>query len=58
MKEEFPEMLLKAADAMHWLGKYDESNALILLSRFVRARKIGTLDEFEEDVRAEESIRG
>lgn len=50
MGEELAETLLKASDVMHWLEKYQLANALILLSRLVRANKIGTLDDLQRAV--------
>jgi hypothetical protein len=43
------------AGVLHWLGKYNESNALTLLSRLLRAKKIEQLDELERFVANKES---
>jgi hypothetical protein len=48
------DMLLKAAEVMHWLGKYQEANALILLSRLCVARRLGTLQALQTYVEEEE----
>jgi hypothetical protein len=48
MKENLADMLSKTADVLHWLGKYDSANALILLSRLLRAHKIENLDQLEK----------
>lgn len=47
MEENLAEALLKTADVLHWLGKYQVANALILFSRFCRARKLDTLEALE-----------
>jgi len=47
MQENLADVLLKTADVLHWLGKYDSANALILLSRLLRAHKIENLDQLE-----------
>lgn len=39
--------LMRASSVLHWLGKYDVANAMILFARFLRASSICTLDEFE-----------
>lgn len=54
MPEKVPDMLVKTADVLHWLGKYNEANALILLSRWMRARNIETLEVLEGCVTAAE----
>lgn len=48
MEENLPDALLKAADALHWLGKYQVANACILMSRFARAHGIHTQNDLEE----------
>ena len=35
--------LFTAANALHWLGKYNESNALILMARLMRAKNINSI---------------
>jgi hypothetical protein len=40
MDEPIPDLLLKVADVLHFLGRYRESNLLVLLSRWLRARGI------------------
>lgn len=50
MEEPLPDMLLKAADVMHWLGKYTIANALILFSRLTRAKEIVRLDDLQRFV--------
>lgn len=55
MSEPLPELLLATASVLHWLGKYHESNTLILLSRLLRVMKIDTLDDLRTRVEAEES---
>lgn len=54
MEENIPDTLLKLSDVMHWLGKYREANALVLLSRWLRARNIETLEVLEGAVLAAE----
>jgi hypothetical protein len=54
MGENLADALSKTANVLHWLGKYDSANALILLSRLLRAHKIENLDDFEKFVVAAE----
>lgn len=55
MEENLADMLVKTADVLHWLGKYRECNALVLLSRLLRARKIDTLADLDATVAREEA---
>jgi len=55
MGEHLSDVLMKAADCLHWLGKY-VANALTLLSRLCRAKKkmnqvikVGSKWEFEAE---------
>lgn len=57
MGEHLAEKMLKTAEALHFLGKYDESNAAILMSRLLRAKNLDTLDKLESFV-AEEEAKG
>ena len=55
VEENLADGLMKTAAVLHWLGKYQAANALILFSRWVRAKNVSTLDELELlVVRAEE----
>lgn len=47
MDEPIPDLLIKVADVLHFLGRYRESNVLILLSRWLRARGIDTDDRLQ-----------
>lgn len=44
---DFADQLLKAGQVLHWLGKYDEANAMILLSRIARVKKFSEIGEIE-----------
>lgn len=44
---DFPDQLLKAGQVLHWLGKYNEANAMILLSRIARVKKFNEIGEIE-----------
>lgn len=57
MGEHLAEVMVRLGDVMHWLGKYQESNACILLSRFLRALDVGTLDQLEVMVTSTERRR-
>lgn len=54
MGESLADVLVKCADGLRWLGKYTESNALILLARLLRAHEIGDLEQLEAWVQREE----
>jgi len=54
MDEPIPDLLLKVANVLHFLGRYRESNVLILLSRWLRARGIETDEVLEGAVEAAE----
>lgn len=54
MGERLADVLLTCAGGLRWLGKYTESNALILLSRLLRAHEIGDLEQLEAWVQREE----
>lgn len=55
MEENLTDALIKTADVLHWLGKFHESNACILLSRLLRARRVDSLNELEALVSEEEA---
>jgi hypothetical protein len=60
MGENLADALLKTSEVLHWLGKYQESNALVLLSRLMRAHKIPTLDLLEAmvvDLEQEQDVK-
>lgn len=50
MGEKLHEKLMKAADVLHWLGKYDEANALILCSRLARISEAENLEQLEREM--------
>ncbi|HYV99661.1 MAG TPA: hypothetical protein VE967_19535 [Gemmatimonadaceae bacterium] len=54
MDEPIPDLLIKVADVLHFLGRYRESNVLILLSRWLRARGIATDETLQRAVEAAE----
>ena len=47
MQEKIWEKLSKAADGLHWLGKYEECNALCLTVRLMRTHGIDTLEQWQ-----------
>jgi hypothetical protein len=55
MNEYLWETLRTAANALHWMGKYNECNALILLARLLEGNKIETLEAWKGYVEARES---
>lgn len=55
MEESIPDGLRKAAEVLHWLGKYGVANTLTLLSRLMRARKIETFEQLEQLLAEEEA---
>ncbi len=57
MGELLGDKMTKLADVLHWIGKYEEANACALLGRWLRARKVLTVDQFEAFVEAAESVR-
>ena len=50
MPEKIWERLEKVANGLHWLGRYQEANALSLTVRLMREREIETLEDWEEYV--------
>ena len=42
------------SNVLHWMGKYNEANAIVLLGRLLRNKDIYSLDRFEEWVKANE----
>lgn len=48
--------LLRASSVLHWIGKYEVANALILFVRFLRASNVSTLDQFERVLAAAEAM--
>lgn len=48
MEEKLWESIQKAANVLHWLGKYDECNALVMTARLMRANNIETLEEWTQ----------
>jgi len=54
MEEKLADRVQKTADFLHWLGKYDECNALIMTARLMRAHGIETLEEWTKFVENEE----
>ncbi len=54
MPEKVSEILKKLADILHWMGKYQECNILIYLLRWVKLRKLETLDELKAYVEMKE----
>lgn len=58
MGEHLAEVMARLGNVMHWLGKYQESKACILLSRFLRVLDVETLDQLETMVTSTEgSVR-
>lgn len=55
MEEAVYDTLFKVSDVLHWLGKYREANALIMLGRFLRARGIHRTEQLDALVEAEEA---
>lgn len=56
MGESIADSVQKTADVMHWLGKYEISNVLTFLARFLRASGITDIDQLEELVNDAESV--
>ncbi len=54
MGEHLADALLKTADVLHWLGKYEACNALIFLSRLARVHGLDDLAKLEAFVDAQE----
>ena len=48
--------LLRASSVLHWIGKYEVANALILFVRFLRLSNVSTLDQFERVLAAAEAM--
>jgi len=46
------ERLEKVAEGLHWLGKYEEANALWLTVRLMKAAEVETLEQWEAFVSA------
>lgn len=57
MGEHLADVLLKTSSVLHWLGRYEECNALILTSRLLRVHDLDTLDKLEAFVTREEEAR-
>lgn len=47
MPEKLLDKLLKASCVLHWLGKHEEANALILFSRELRCFDVDTLEKLD-----------
>lgn len=47
MGEDLADVVLRLSEVLRWLGKYEESNTLVLLSRLLRVESIRTEDQFE-----------
>lgn len=56
MEEKLWDTMQKTADVLHWLGKYEECNALIMTARLMRANGIETLEEWTKFVESQERI--
>jgi len=56
MGEKLWEKLQKTADVLHWLGKYQERDAIILASRLMRAKGIEEMGEWENFVTSQEKL--
>jgi len=54
MGEHLADRLLKLADVLHWLGRYEECNACILTSRLLRVHGLDDLGKLELFVTREE----
>lgn len=54
MPEKLWETFQKVADVMHWIGKYDLANALIMAARLVKALDIDTLEKWQAWVEKQE----
>jgi hypothetical protein len=54
MPEHLADKLVKTADVLRWIEKYGESNALILLSRLLRAHGLDDIEKLEAFVEREE----
>lgn len=52
MEENIADTLVALATILHWLGKYRESNAVVLLSRLCRVSELRGLEDLEEHVLA------
>ncbi len=53
--KDLPSDLLKASEVLHWLGKYDEANALVYLMRLMNVKGIRDLAGLEALVFEEEN---
>lgn len=47
MGEHLGDVLYRLSGVLHWLGKYEEANAVALTARLVRGRGLRDLDEYE-----------
>jgi hypothetical protein len=47
MNQPLGDILEKLSDILHWLGKYQESNAVAMTTRLVRTIGATTLGEYE-----------
>ncbi len=54
MGECLADALLKVSSVLHWLGKYEECNAITLLSRLLRLHELDDLRKLEAYVTYEE----
>lgn len=54
MGEKLWESIQKVADMLHWVGKYDECNALVMTARLMRANNIETLEAWTHFVESQE----
>lgn len=57
MGEHLADRLIAAAEFLRYLARYDESNALILLSRWLRVHDLDDLDKLEAHVQKAEADR-
>lgn len=54
MGEHLADVLLKVSSVLHWLGKYEECNAIVMLSRLVRVHGLDDLAKLTAFVEREE----
>lgn len=55
MEEPLADMLLATSNILHWFGRYREANALTLLSRLMRVKKLDTFADLQAYVEREEA---
>lgn len=47
MGESLADRLVKVSNLLHWLGRYDEANSLMLICRLLRDKRLESVEELE-----------